>query len=936
MDILERHRTSLFNKFSQEFAALERELKEELAKGSAEVQLANENAKRRLEVDEASIKELEAMPSQFADLRSLISEAFESHRLRKEKLKLSELKVEELQSKASQVKLLEEENEELRLKTSQVDALEKENEDLRLKGSRADTLEKENEELRLKASRVDILGKENEELRLKTAQADWFRNQSEILQLAIAQLASRVPPQQAITTGQREQAPGGPITPTRRAEESTRLPVTPPNKTIPLEEYNKLSRRYEKFKDTYANTKFALDKLIAKYRGEKATIDAWIEHYKKRQPDWQAKHPRLKSIRGPQEDQSSDSTQASESAARDSDDVCTLQAGAQKEALTDPAVIKREEESDLPVVVSERVLRRKKPQSTHTKEGRQQGTPNDPVRVKDEVISSSPVVTATLGDPISESINLDEVGPQVRTPRRNTRKRPSDVAGLRDTDEDLEVNRDLRGLGTDLRDSPTLDRSSHFAEYPNQDSDHPRKRQRSSSKVIRRDRDSAKENQDQNTPSVGHTDGTTETPKWPPRPPHLGAQPAHAGLGLLTPGSFGEQGGNPTSKRLTAPPDMKSTGLSEHQDVSVRSASALRPTSDNLGFTPLNLGSTLMARLFGQKRPTSNHADVASVAEDGESMSQDDLPAMGCPDTGLNPPTTGRGRLLGPAVPRRRLLELLEQPPPGTPELTPNRPQGSTSHHQELSSSKEVDVAESRKDARRQDFPSSTKSRSNEQQNHHAPHRCDVVSRPTSTTPSNNPKTHVRTTSNSKPLRALPLHDLQLEHFKVNSNYNQGLDYAFTETVRAHDRRRCLPGCTRTECCGDLFRKSIRIGGLPTTERSELRWGSSPPQNEDDRLLEEYLGGDQGRLQRMTNDERKELLLHAKAKHFADKHGKHRQAYERRKTPPGFWRTEMPTTQEIQADREEAARLERVQVEERYREAMRPGGRWVFADERQK
>ncbi len=33
MDILQRHRTALFNKFSQEFAALERELKEELAKG---------------------------------------------------------------------------------------------------------------------------------------------------------------------------------------------------------------------------------------------------------------------------------------------------------------------------------------------------------------------------------------------------------------------------------------------------------------------------------------------------------------------------------------------------------------------------------------------------------------------------------------------------------------------------------------------------------------------------------------------------------------------------------------------------------------------------------------------------------------------------------------------------------------------------------------
>ena len=102
---------------------------------------------------------------------------------------------------------------------------------------------------------------------------------------------------------------------------------------------------------------------------------------------------------------------------------------------------------------------------------------------------------------------------------------------------------------------------------------------------------------------------------------------------------------------------------------------------------------------------------------------------------------------------------------------------------------------------------------------------------------------------------------------------------------------------------------------------------------EDQRLLEEYLGDDRNRLTTMTAEERREMLLEAKTRYLADKHGRHRHAYERRSTPPGFWRTDMPSTQEIEADRQEARELERKKVEERYREAMKGGGRWLFRDE---
>jgi len=51
------------------------------------------------------------------------------------------------------------------------------------------------------------------------------------------------------------------------------------------------------------------------------------------------------------------------------------------------------------------------------------------------------------------------------------------------------------------------------------------------------------------------------------------------------------------------------------------------------------------------------------------------------------------------------------------------------------------------------------------------------------------------------------------------------------------------------------------------------------------------------------------------------------------RSPPGFWNADFPSTQEMEAEREEAAKREKQTVQDRYREAMRPGGRWLFRDE---
>jgi hypothetical protein len=178
-----------------------------------------------------------------------------------------------------------------------------------------------------------------------------------------------------------------------------------------------------------------------------------------------------------------------------------------------------------------------------------------------------------------------------------------------------------------------------------------------------------------------------------------------------------------------------------------------------------------------------------------------------------------------------------------------------------------------------------------------------------------------------EPLRARPISRLNLSDFKVNPNYNQGYNYAFNEVVRGRDARQCLQGCTKPECCGRKFRT------LAEMDR-EARGPPSLSQDEaDEMLLEEYLGDNVYKIRNMSKAEKEELIIQAKTRDMANKFGRHRHAYERRTSPPGFWRADFPTTQEEREDREKAREIARSHVEERYKEAMRPNGRFIFRDE---
>jgi hypothetical protein len=183
-------------------------------------------------------------------------------------------------------------------------------------------------------------------------------------------------------------------------------------------------------------------------------------------------------------------------------------------------------------------------------------------------------------------------------------------------------------------------------------------------------------------------------------------------------------------------------------------------------------------------------------------------------------------------------------------------------------------------------------------------------------------KNRVSPSKDQARLREKAMTDLSIHDFKANPEFNQGYTYAFSETVRKRGDRACLPGCTNMECCGSKFRAFAEAQGALSTSQEEA-------------LLEEYLGDayDNMQLSQMSSEERCELVLQARTKKMAKESGKHRQAYERPRSPPGFWRVDFPTTQEQLEDREKAKELERKVVQERWLEAHRKGGRWIFRDE---
>jgi hypothetical protein len=176
---------------------------------------------------------------------------------------------------------------------------------------------------------------------------------------------------------------------------------------------------------------------------------------------------------------------------------------------------------------------------------------------------------------------------------------------------------------------------------------------------------------------------------------------------------------------------------------------------------------------------------------------------------------------------------------------------------------------------------------------------------------------------------------LRPSDFKLNPNINHGLDYAFVEPIRGRAARRCLVGCTDPNCCGDAIR-TLAADLRPTLPRPIFP--DSPEDQElddDDYLIKKHMGDrwDRQAVANLSTEDRELLLLEARTKIIAQRHGRHRFTDGRRKTPPGYWNADMQSTPELEEDRRKGELMEREMVMERYHEAMRGGGRWLFRDE---
>lgn len=186
------------------------------------------------------------------------------------------------------------------------------------------------------------------------------------------------------------------------------------------------------------------------------------------------------------------------------------------------------------------------------------------------------------------------------------------------------------------------------------------------------------------------------------------------------------------------------------------------------------------------------------------------------------------------------------------------------------------------------------------------------------------------------PLRDIPMKQLKPEDFVLNPRAHGELDLTSMDPVRDREARRHLHACTDPNCmqCGQQLRMLAET--MPITVGSTLFASSDDGFTDDERLLKFHLGVhfDPKRIAHMPHGVRKEIILEAKMKIVADRHSRHKlRPNARAKSPPGFWDVEMPTTQEFEARHAEVEDRARELVKERYREATRPDGRWIFRDE---
>lgn len=382
-------------------------------------------------------------------------------------------------------------------------------------------------------------------------------------------------------------------------------------------------------------------------------------------------------------------------------------------------------------------------------------------------------------------------------------------------------------------------------------------------------------------------------------------------------------GGLPTPGTMIRLPPFVGDPL--RNSVEDKSTLVLRPTDPNNRILP-RTGDLTPKR----KRSRNDHgaAYMHLLAEDGESKA--------------TPAAREIKKVLNAAEAEDRLEGLLSKPSSDKPLLPLETPDVQKTYARKVEPSSLAARSDTSKSSKKLNSAklSTTASTMNTSSNRNEKpiHQQQLSIKPISTKPTTSTFRSSRSPQKALspekgPIRHRPLSTLHRRHFKPNPTHNPGYNYAYRDVIRKHDDRKCLPGCTRPNCCGDTIRKVLSIGGALPSAHSNLFFSSlSTTHAEDHKLLKEYMGDNYPSWKKMTEEEKKEEWMKAQEWNFGKTFGRHKDN-GRQATPPGFWRVEMASTQDREEEGREAERMERERVEGMWRESMRKGGLWVFADE---
>ena len=355
-----------------------------------------------------------------------------------------------------------------------------------------------------------------------------------------------------------------------------------------------------------------------------------------------------------------------------------------------------------------------------------------------------------------------------------------------------------------------------------------------------------------------------------------------------------EQAEDPLSTRRAATPNKHATPKERSYD---RQSGALGQLSPNVPTNPQP----------AKKRRRTSEEDAGKVgmlAEDGDENTSQVTPRA----NNIQAKTPASNRLesmLENPTPGRQPLSARRLAPDPSKRMRPQRPQ----HKIEPTSHTKAAVSPSSKKLEQLDQPQS-----------HVKPTTPPISK--YRRPPGIEKSPPPMNPDHEPLRSRPLNQLRPHNFRINPAFADS-DFAFSDPMNRKTKaaRRCLPGCINPACCGE-FLDAARHGLLPPSSKSDAQ------------VLEDIFGSSYAEIMASYPPHKHaELLIQARAQEFADEHGKHRNTFERAATPPGFWRTDMPSTQEELEDRRKAEETERMKTEAMWREAMRGGGRWLFRDE---